>query len=464
MVRKLNHILFFIFIFCQHCLFAGQYQFEGYFKNHDGEMRYQLIALFLPYNPAITIFEEGTIISEKCSAIWPKKRANFPCDLIWIDSQGNELSIIRENLDLLSQAKVIYTTTEYGSFNKLKPYLESAGFTLLSHWYWEGEFGHAIFLKNELFNIVMKSLNYFPVAPHCSYESTSCGVLEQFFQPADNKPRRSSIDQIDQVYMINLDQRPEKFALTANHLRSYGIDPYRFSAVNGWELPNAALNKIGVKYHSGMSREIFMGTVYREIDGKEYQSNEYIQEEGVSYFSLGMSRGAIGIVISHLSILQDAYDSGYHTIWVMEDDVEVIEDPKQLPGLIQQLDLIQDDWDILFTDTDTKDSQGNHVPCRAMAARVNFNMDPISTFPQRFYPISADLSRIGMRYGAYSMIIRRTGMKKILDYYKTYQIFLPYDMDFWLIPDLKMYCPNKDIVSHRAGSLSDNGSPNYKSN
>ena len=37
-------------------------------------------------------------------------------------------------------------------------------------------------------------------------------------------------------------------------------------------------------------------------------------------------------------------------------------------------------------------------------------------------------------------------MKKILDYYRAYRIYLPYDLDFWLVPDIKLYCVYKDIV------------------
>ena len=204
-----------------------------------------------------------------------------------------------------------------------------------------------------------------------------------------------------------------------------------------------------------------MGTYFAEADGKQYASNEIIQENGVSYFTWKMFRGSVGIVLSHLSVLQDAYESGYKTIWIMEDDVEPVDDPTQISELIRKLDQVVEDWDILFTDIDTKDAAGNHVPCRSIAARPNFNIEPLSSFLSRFYQVNSEFSRTGMRYGAYSMIVRRSGMEKILNFYKTYRIFLPYDMDIWLIPDLHMYNTNKDIVSHRANSLTDNGYPGY---
>ena len=56
------------------------------------------------------------------------------------------------------------------------------------------------------------------------------------------------------VYMINLDQRPEKWEKSASQLKKYGVRPYRFSAVNGWELSLSEINKVGCKLERGMKR------------------------------------------------------------------------------------------------------------------------------------------------------------------------------------------------------------------
>ena len=94
--------------------------------------------------------------------------------------------------------------------------------------------------------------------------------------------------------------------------------------------------------------------------------DEMMSVPGRTYFAHHMSQGAIGCVLSHLSVLQDAIDSGYKTIWVMEDDVEVVQDPRTLSGLIAALDGSgKEKWDILFTDQDTvQNTTGQHIPCR----------------------------------------------------------------------------------------------------
>lgn len=266
---------------------------------------------------------------------------------------------------------------------------------------------------------------------------------------------------IDFIYVLNLDQRPEKFARCAQQLAIWGIYPYRFSAVNGWELSLDVINDVGVNYRQGMTTGA-MGTFYDPDFGGNPQ-HEYVHEYGKTYFSHCMSRGAVGIVLSHLSILQDAWDSGYETIWVMEDDIDVVRNPHILSDMIEKLDNLvgKDGWDVLFTDPDTKNTLGVYVPCTGFAWRPN--LDPIS--PERFaqrYNVSDDFKRVGARFGAYSMIVRRSGMKKILDFLKTYNIFLPYDIEFPYPHDIRLFTVMTDIVSTWPGAPSDNGSPAYK--
>jgi len=464
--------VFFFFIFITNQLIGveGNYKIESVFPGYDGEKKFYLLTLFLPYNPTIVSYACDSTTKTRCNYWWPKglffsdsEYAGNSCDLLWIDNTQNEFDILRNASERVKQASAILTTTHHGDFYDLKSFLESSGFTIIGHWYWENQEGHAMFIRNDLFAAAMRSLNYTP--SNFVVESTaSQNNLEQYFQKAENKSQEHKIDKIDFIYMINLDERPEKFTLASNELANFGIFPYRFSAVNGWKLSTEVLNQVGVKFTSNFGHEKFLGSIYREIDGHEYLGHEILQSNGETFFTLGMSRGAIGIVLSHLSILQDAYDSGYQTIWVMEDDVEAVDNPRLMSDMIRKLDNFINDWDILFTDTDTKDRSGNHVPCRAVAARPNVSIEPLSSYLQRFYYINIDLSRIGMRYGAYSMIVRRSGMEKILQYFKNYGIFIPYDMDIWLNSNLKMYSVTKDIVSHRAGAPTDNSEPHYLKN
>lgn len=285
-------------------------------------------------------------------------------------------------------------------------------------------------------------------------------MQDHFKHVTEPRPVNQGLENIDFIYMINLDQRPEKFQMSLDQLTPYGITPYRFSAVNGWELTLDQVQDVGVQFTSEMTSG-YWGTSY--LPGLNWQPHhEIVQNIGQTYFCHCMSRGAIGICLSHLSILQDAYDQGYETIWVMEDDIQVIRDPHELSNMVTKMDRIvgKSKWDILFTDRDTKDQLGNYVPCLGYAWRPNFEPSNVSRFANRT-KVSRDLSQVGARYGAYSMIVRRSGMKKILDFVKKYKIFLPYDMDFYLPNDIKLFCVNNDIVSTMPKAASDNGGANY---
>ncbi len=284
--------------------------------------------------------------------------------------------------------------------------------------------------------------------------------IEDYFKPVSGKVKTDQMRNIDFIYMINLDKRPEKFASCLKKLALHHISPYRFSAVNGWDLSLESLNELGIKFSPWMDSR--MGTCYLpEDNGKA--SHEELCVPGRNYFSHCMSRGAVGIVLSHLSILSDAYQSGFETIWIMEDDIEVIRDPHVLSDLIDELDTLvgKNGWDILFTDLDTKGNDGNRVPCSSYAWRPNFAPLNVYRFAEK-EAISPHLRRIGSRYGAYSMIVRRSGMQKILNFFSHYQIFLPYDMEYTQPNDIHLYTVIDDVVSTQINAISDNGAPNYK--
>ena len=294
----------------------------------------------------------------------------------------------------------------------------------------------------------------------CCFTFSLFSDLEDYFKPISGKSALHQMKNIDFIYMINLDQRPEKFATSAERLAPYGVYPFRFSAVNGWELSLEDINDLGVKYEPWMTSG-HLGTFYPQ-EGDAAPEHEVVHVIGKNYFCHCMSRGAIGIALSHLSILQDAYDSGYETIWVMEDDIRVVQDPQVIPDLIDELDRLvgKNGWDILFTDQDTVNNAGAYVPCTAFAWRPNFTPPNPHKFHLR-QQVGSHFRRIGARYGAYSMLVRRSGMKKLLDFFKNYQIFLPYDMDFTLPPTIQMFTVTTDIVSTQPNASSDNGAPNY---
>ena len=276
--------------------------------------------------------------------------------------------------------------------------------------------------------------------------------------PEHEKGNFHCLRNIDFIYTINLDERPEKFRSCVRQLHPYGIYPYRFSAINGWKLSREVINDVGLKYTSEMAPGL-MGWYYPMTENS-LPTDEIMNVPGRTYFYF-MAPGAIGCALSHLSVLQDALDSGYETIWIMEDDIVVLQNPHQISDRIDELDALvgKDGWDMLFTDQDTISNEtGHYVVCLSYAPRPNF----IPEHPERFAErtlVSSNLRKIGARYGMYSVIIRRSGVKKILDFIKRYELFLPIDMEFTLPSDIRIFTVMNDIVSTQRYALSDNGRP-----
>lgn len=295
---------------------------------------------------------------------------------------------------------------------------------------------------------------------HAEERPASNPVMEKYFKKAENKSASNSMRNVDFIYMINLDQRPEKFEKATKDLHAWGIYPYRFSAVNGWELSLQAINEVGLKFAPGMEGGFF-ATSYH-LDGNFQSSHEIIQNYGQTYFCHCTARGTIGIALSHLSVLQDAFDSGYETVWIMEDDVEVIRDPTTISDLIERLDRVvgKGNWDMLFTDMDIRNADNYYVPCFGAARRPDFNPAKPNQYDLRL-DVSQDFRQVGARFGAHSMIVRRSGMYKILDFIKSRGIFLPYDMDFYLPEGIRLYTVFEDVVTNQCRALSDNGGANY---
>ena len=295
----------------------------------------------------------------------------------------------------------------------------------------------------------------------CSY---CFSELVDHLKKADNKSDLHKMKNIDFIYMINLDERPEKFAQSLGEMEPYGIQPYRFSAVNGWELSIEAINDVGLIYKPGMT-SLFATAFPFEAKGRH--TNEFMKVYGRAYFCHLMPRGSIGICLSHISVLKDAWDSGYETIWVMEDDIVVNCNPHILSDLIEKLDDLvgKENWDVLFTDKDTKGSDGNYIPAYGMAKRPDLDCSFQERFSEKFTikkQVSEDFHKITARFGAYSMIIRRSGIKKLLDYAMEHKIFLPYDFDNYQAPGISRFSTNYDIVSPLIGALSDNATQGYK--
>lgn len=275
--------------------------------------------------------------------------------------------------------------------------------------------------------------------------------IENYYRKIETEELCFGIKHVDQIYLINLDQRPEKWNRCLKQLIPYHIYPQRVSGIYGWTLSSDVLNQIGMQFQFGMwtGNECVIyfpeGAVESEkckLDGSCY---------GKTYFSFWTSKGAIGCALSHLSVLKHAYDSWLQTIWILEDDISVVEDPNLMTDYIEKLDALvgNDGWDMLFTDNLTLNGID---PNQDLQAQLPMMWRPDLPFFNLQYmlekkEVGDDFIKIGSRIRFHSVIYRRSGIEKILKYYKERGMFMPIDHEFFFVPTMRAYVINKPIVS-----------------
>ena len=175
--------------------------------------------------------------------------------------------------------------------------------------------------------------------------------ITKHLKKIENKNEKKQIEKIDFIYLINLDKRSDRLIKSMGQFVRYAIHPHRFPAIHGWDLPQTTFDEIGTTV---LPTTIFDRPVhFSPVPGGARPYCITPSCVGKTCVHHTMAAGALGVYLSHLSILADAYQSQYQTILVLEDDITVKEDPHRLTECIDKLDaLAGPDWDILYTDND----------------------------------------------------------------------------------------------------------------
>lgn len=284
-----------------------------------------------------------------------------------------------------------------------------------------------------------------------SYERET--LIEKHFKKPENKNiQTEQIKYIDYIYIINLDNKVERFERLSKQFAYFGLTPYRFSAIYGWDLLGEPLDAIGLKFLPSTNLYSWREWVLAVSEEGKLE-HEFLREGcyGKTIFSPWMTLGAIGCALSHLSILQDAYASGYETIWVVEDDLYMKEDPHRIANHIEKLDRLvgHEAWDILYTHKPRGPYRTVDQPITKM---YWYTWRP--DYPPSFYSktiertkIDPFFEKVGGTFGTCSMIIRRSGMKKILDHVKKHGFFNPIDVEIAFVQSIQLYTLTYNMVS-----------------
>lgn len=254
--------------------------------------------------------------------------------------------------------------------------------------------------------------------------SKEVGPISKYLTSIEVTEFNTGLDLIDCIYVLNLDFRTEKWQSTKTACERYNLGINRVSAVNGWKLP------------------------------------KNIQQELASPYPIRLTPGSLGCLLTHLSILKDAYDREFSIIWVMEDDVEFLEDPKEVINLLPTLFRIDPEWVIFYTDIDYRNRNG-YTRSLGLDPRPGQKLHSLKHYTTRDY-CHKDIMRIRSRYGSHSLIISKNGIKKILDYFISRPIWTAIDIEIHYIPGIRQYSSRRNIVSNIIGAISDNAKSDFK--
>lgn len=283
--------------------------------------------------------------------------------------------------------------------------------------------------------------------------ATPYDVLRPFSPPIKDE----QIEGIDAIYLINLDKRPEKLEKSLNELKRFNLKAHRFAAINGWALSQDELDSIALN----ISPEMQLGRWACQLKQNKNLPKEYyfLDKSSVNkpFMSIFLTQGLVGCLMSHLNIIKNAYDAGFLRVLVLEDDIKIFQDPHILSDLIKDLDckIGGSNWDILHTDLDHRDSRilfdANDFVTDLKGLDLAWFYRPDIMPDQKKLTkrtqIDQNFVKIGSRMRTHALIYNRTGMKKILDFYKSHGHFIPIDHEFCSIPNINIFSLAYDVIS-----------------
>lgn len=258
------------------------------------------------------------------------------------------------------------------------------------------------------------------------------------------------VEGIDALYVINLAQRPEKWATTKSQLDAWGLHATHFDAILGKSISPDHLQQVGMVFRRAMTK-----MPARRFSDSGLPIDEPISPGPFRWILHRMPLGAVGCLLSHLSIMQHAYNSGFQRVWIMEDDIHILRDPREMCDRIAELDRLvgASGWDVLYSDRDMLNNDtGEYMPYFGYVVRPDLLL--YNDYRVRDQ-ISEHLMRCGARWGCHSLIVNRPGLHKILWFYKMFGAFTPIDTDIHYIPSIREYCVMPDVVTNLPFSAHD---------
>jgi FkbM family methyltransferase len=145
--------------------YTGSALFNVCLGPNNNEPAYGYASSLLPLKKGMEIYCKGPQIAVPCVTLdsWCESHNIQRIDLLRIEIEGAEHSVLKNSLNTLKKVQAIFIKTYIHphrigavSYPDLKAFLEKSGFVLVSHLYQPDIIGHAVFLSRELFDAYFK--------------------------------------------------------------------------------------------------------------------------------------------------------------------------------------------------------------------------------------------------------------------------------------------------------------------
>ncbi|KAK6746050.1 hypothetical protein RB195_012271 [Necator americanus] len=195
-------------------------------------------------------------------------------------------------------------------------------------------------------------------------------IPSQTVRPWVPEPHRWDVDKI---YMINLNRRPERRAKMEKIFQILGVDATHWEATDGQDLPD--------------------NFVYELLPG-------YLDP----FHNRPMKAGEIGCFLSHYRIWQDVVRLGLSRVIVFEDDLRFADDGlERIREVLEDLDGSKMEWDLIYLGRKKQADQ-----------------------EELWVPLHRHLSTVGYSYWTLGYILSNEGAHRLIDA-KPLEVLLPVD-------------------------------------
>ena len=177
---------------------------------------------------------------------------------------------------------------------------------------------------------------------------------------------------IDFIYVINLATDSQEIYNKISELNFKDpVNFYEFPAVNGWDLVEGKIN-----------------SPYQFTEAPWWKLPDNPKEPQNDWWSRNLTPGEIGCALSHYSVIEGAYNSGYENVLILEEDFKVWNHYEKFPEF--ELNHLNDDYSICYLGRSALDKDAEESVNEVMV-------------------------RAGYTFNTHAYVISRKGMKEILE-------------------------------------------------